>query len=141
MIGSVVRRFSFCTLLAFLPFACAKAEQDQMSSYHVGIFYPNGADIVGYTVEKNITDKFYSFYTFGFPAIASIGATYYEKNTGDGFVTSAGIGLGYLSMFHASISYQWKIETSDYFKLGAGVAATLVYNGAFPVISYEHRFR
>jgi hypothetical protein len=123
-----------------VPFAFAGADEENMRSYHLGFLYPNGADIGGYTVEKNIQNNLYSFYTFGFPAIASIGVSYYENYEGDGFATSAGVGLGYLSMFHASISYQWKIEKADYIKVGAGLAATLVYNGAFPVISYEHRF-
>jgi len=112
-----------------------------MKSYHLGVLYPAGADIAGYTVEHKIKDKLYRFYTFGFPAVASVGLAYYENYEGNGFVTSAGVGLGYLSMVHGSVAYQWKVEETDYLKLGAGFATSLVYNGAFPVLSYEHRFR
>jgi hypothetical protein len=140
MIASILMRFPIYSFWALIPFACANAEEDNLRSYHLGIFYPNGADIAGYTVEKHIKNNFYSFYTFGFPAIASIGATYYDKYEDNGLAASFGVGLGYLSMIHGSIFYQWKFEKSDYIKLGAGLATTLVYNGAFPVISYEHRF-
>ena len=110
-------------------------------SYHLGFMYPNGADIAGYTHEHQINDKLYRFYTFGFPAVASIGLAYYANYEGNGFASSIGVGLGYLSMIHGSIAYQWKIEEADYVKLGAGIATSLVYNGAFPVLSYEHRFQ
>jgi len=108
----------------------------------LGLLYPNGADIAGYTVEskKLGNDNIYYFYTFGFPAMASAGVSYYENYAGSGLAASLGVGLGYLSMAHGSIFYQWQIKDSDYVKLGAGLSSTLVYNGAFPVLSYEHRF-
>ena len=104
--------------------------------------YPSGADIAGYTVEskEQSKDNIYYFYTFGFHAIASAGVSYYENYAGNGFAASLGAGLGYLSMAHGSISYQWQVKDADYVKLGVGLASTLVYNGAFPVLSYEHRF-
>lgn len=113
-----------------------------MRSYHLGFMYPNGADIAGYTVESKDQSKnnIYYFYTFGFPSFASAGVSYYEKYEGNGLAVSLGVGLGFLSLLHGSIAYQWQIMETDYVKLGAGYASTLVYNGAFPVISYEHRF-
>ncbi len=106
----------------------------------MGLMYPNGADIAGYTVESNILGNIYYFYTFGFPAVASAGISYYANHEGNGLAASFGVGLGYLSMTHLSIFYQWQIRETDYLKLGAGFSSTLVYNGAFPVMSYEHRF-
>lgn len=111
-----------------------------MRSYHLGLMYPNGADIVGYTVEHKIKGNLYRFYTFGLPSVASIGLIHYANYEGNGISTSFGVGLGYLSMIHGSMSYQWKIAETDYMKLGVGLATSLVYNGAFPVVSYEHRF-
>jgi hypothetical protein len=140
MMTSISKQVSICCVLALVPFACAGAGEENMRSYHLGLLYPNGADIAGYTVEDKIKGNIYRFYTFGFPAIASIGVTYYENYEGNGLATSVGVGLGFLSMIHGSIAYQWKIEEADYVKLGVGLATTLVYNGAFPVLSYEHRF-
>jgi len=140
MTTSISRMIFCCCVVALSPFACAGADEGNIRSYHLGFMYPNGADIAGYTVERKIKDNLYRFYTFGFPAVASIGVAYYANYEGNGFASSFGVGLGYLSMVHGSIAYQWKMEEADYVKLGVGIATSLVYNGAFPVLSYEHRF-
>jgi hypothetical protein len=136
-----MRDVFICCYMALAPFACACADEGNMRSYHLGFMYPNGADVAGYTVEDRIKDNIYRFYTFGLPSIASIGVTYYENYEGNGLAASCGVGLGVLSMIHGSLAYQWQVKETDYVKLGVGLATSLVYNGAFPVVSYEHRFR
>lgn len=140
MLKSFSMKATATCVLAFMPFVCVNADELNTRSYHLGLLYPNGADIAGYTVESNVLGNVFYFYTFGFPAVASAGLSYYTNHEGNGLVASFGVGLGYLSMTHQTIFYQWKIMETDYLKLGAGYSSTLVYNGAFPVMSYEHRF-
>ena len=55
-----------------------------------------------------------------------------------GLSTTFGVDIG--SIMYGSIAYQWKIQEMDFIKLGAGITTGVAYSGAFPVVSYEHRF-
>lgn len=94
--------------------------------------------MAGYSVEKEFSHNVYSFYTFGFPALAAIGLTYYQRYNGDGVTATAGAGIGFV--LYGSVGYQWRTGKQDYIKLGAGLATGVAYSGAIPVLSYEHRF-
>ena len=110
-----------------------------MGSVHFGAMYPNGVDFVGYTVEAKIKSNTYRFYTFGFPSIAAAGLSYYENYEGNGMAAALGVGIG--SVMYGSIAYQWQIASTQFVKLGAGLTASIIYSGVYPVLSYEHRFR
>ncbi len=104
----------------------------------MGFLYPNGVDVVGYTVEKRIGNDFYGFYTFGFPSLAAAGLSYYSDFEGSGLSGTIGIGIGFV--LYGSLAYQWKISGMHYIKTGAGYATGIVYTGVYPVLSYEYRF-
>jgi len=107
-------------------------------SFHLGLMHPNGVDMAGYSVERKFSNDIYRFYNFGFPSLAAIGFTYYEKHKGNGFTATAGVGIGFV--MYGSVAYQWKVEQQHYLKFGAGLATGVAYSGAFPVMSYEYRF-
>ena len=115
------------------------ASDEKMSSYHYGLFHPNGIDIFGYSVEEKISKNTYKYISYGIPSFAAIGVNYYQNYTGNGFTTSAGVGLG--TLFNASVVYQIHASGDNYFKLGAGFTSNIAYNGFFPVLSYEQRFK
>lgn len=108
------------------------------SSAHVGLVHPEGVDVAGYSVENKIDRNIYSFYTFGFPSLAAIGFSYYEKYAGSGFSATAGVGVGFV--LYGSVSYQISAGQYDFIKAGAGWGAGVAYSGWYPVLSYEHRF-
>ena len=134
-ISSIV---AICCILALAPFTCAVADEGEMRSFHLGILHPNGVDFVGYSVEEKFKNDIYYFYTYGFPSIAALGLAYYANHEDDGLTGTFGIGIG--SVMYGAIAYQWKIKATHFVKLGAGVTTSIVYTGAFPVLSYEHRF-
>jgi len=105
---------------------------------HFGLLYPNGVDVVGYTVESKLTDYFYRYYTFGFPALAAVGLSYYGSYWGNGFTAAIGVGIG--SILNGALAYQWQMDKSRYLKLGAGMTVGVAYGGVYPVLSYEYRF-
>lgn len=115
------------------------ASEERVSSYHYGIFHPNGIDVFGYSVEEKISANTYKYYSYGIPSFAAIGVNYYQNYTGSGITTSAGIGLG--TLFNVSVAYQIRASSENYFKIGAGFTSNIAYNGFFPVISYEQRFK
>lgn len=125
-------------LLLIVPAAYAVVEEPSVQSVHAGFLYPNGVDVVGYSVEKQIRDHLYRFYTFGIPSFAAIGVGYYKNYDGNGLSAAFGVGIG--SIMYGSLSYQWKIGKVDYLKLGAGVTTGVAYTGSYPVVSYEYRF-
>lgn len=145
--ASNTEKGSFYCVMALVLFACAGvcegAEETRTKSMHFGMLYPNGVDMVGYTIEDKLNDNFYRYYTFGFPSFASIGISYYKNYAGDGLTASIGTGVGFLNQVNGSVAYQWQIQQSKesaFIKLGIGYAASLVFNGAIPVLSYEQRF-
>ena len=105
---------------------------------HFGLLYPNGVDVVGYSVEKRISANVYRFYTFGIPSLAAVGLSYYGSYGGDGLTSTLGVGIG--SVLYGSLAYQWQMDKSRYWKLGAGVTFGVAYGGVYPVLSYEYRF-
>lgn len=113
--------------------------EEGASSIHAGFLYPNGVDIVGYTTEKKLDDynKIFRFYTFGLPSIAAAGLAYYENFVGNGFIFTAGVGVG--SVFYSSAAYQLRLDKNQYLKFGAGLAAGVAYTGIYPALSYEYR--
>ena len=138
MNSGLLKYLSFCAL-ALLPWTHGYAQDDEsIRSAHFGLFYSNGVDIAGYTVEKRINADVYSFYTFGFPALAALGLSYYRSYEGDGFTSSIGVGIG--SVLYGSMAYQWQTDKLHYLKLGAGLTVGVAYGGVYPVLSYEYRF-
>jgi len=110
----------------------------RVQSVHLGLVHPAGVDAVGYSVEGKFSNDLYSFYTFGYPALAAMGFTYYEQYGGNGLTATAGVGIGFI--LYGSVAYQWRIGQQHFFKFGAGLGTGVSYNGAFPVLSYEYRF-
>ena len=136
---SVYKQSIISIIIIMLLCEPAVASDEKISSYHYGLFHPNGVDIFGYSVEEKISEGVYRFYTFGIPSFAAIGVNYYKNYAGNGITTTASVGLG--TLFSASVAYQFKVSANDYFKLGAGYTSNIAYNGFFPVLSYEQRFR
>lgn len=124
---------------AFICFSGVAVADDQAANFHAGFLYPNGVDVVGYTVERKLeaSEKLYHFYTFGFPSLAATGISYYQNFVDNGFVATAGVGIGFV--LYSSVAYQWRVGCRQYLKLGAGYATGIAYSGAFPALSYEHR--
>lgn len=129
---------SACFLLIIPSYVNALAGEGKTESFHLGALYPNGVDVAGYTVEKEISNNAYLFYTFGLPSVAALGISYYNNYNGDGFTGTVGVGIG--SAAYGSLAYQWKLKERDFLKLGAGVTAGIAYSGLYPVLSFEHRF-
>ncbi len=116
--------------------------EDGGRSWHAGLFYPQGVDAVGYTVEKGLTEHLYGYYTFGFPALAAAGISYYQSYNGEGWTASAGTGIGFLNQGNFSLAYQWPLATDGdqmFLKMGIGYFGSLIANGPFPVLSIERR--
>ncbi len=129
--------FIVCVLL-LAPALGAAEEGTATASVHAGFLYPNGVDLVGYTVEKSISNNVYYFYTFGLPSLAAAGLCYYADYEGNGLSGTIGVGIG--SVLYASVVYQWKIAGKQYLKTGAGFTTGIAYTGAYPALSYEYRF-
>lgn len=110
----------------------------KVTSYHGGLFHPNGVDLGGYSVEKGTPEGFHWFYTLGFPSFAAAGLSYYDDYAGNGKVATVGIGIGFAAF--GSYSYQWHLGDHQYLKAGLGLTSGVAYSGVFPVLSYERRF-
>lgn len=108
------------------------------TSVHAGFFHPAGVDLVGYTSEHETDHGFYWYYTFGFPSLAAVGVSLYSEHDGNGPVFTAGVGIG--AVAYASLAYQIRAAPGHYFNIGGGYATSIVYNGLYPVLSYEMRF-
>jgi len=135
---TMLKRVLIILILFFAPSLSAAEERTATSLVHAGFLYPNGVDLAGYTVERSIADNVYYFYTFGFPSLAAAGLSYYADYEGNGLSGTIGVGLG--SVLYASLVYQWKIADKQYLKTGAGFTTGIAYTGAYPALSYEHRF-
>lgn len=128
----------FCAALILLPLSCGYARGDEpVKSVHLGLFHPNGVDVLGYSVEKQFDNNIYTFYTFGFPSLAAIGYSYYKHHEADSFTGTLGVGIG--SVFYGSIAYQWITGDSHCLKLGVGWTTGVAYKGVYPVLTYEFR--
>ena len=135
----VLIKWAVCGVAGLVSFSFGYAQGDEsIKSIHLGLLYPNGVDVAGYSVEKKISADVYRFYTFGFPSLAAIGVSYCGDFGGDGFTCTVGVGIG--SVLYGSVAYQWQVNASHYWKLGAGVTAGVAYSGVYPVLSYEYRF-
>lgn len=142
----IKRKSSYYSSLALMICAChaACADEVRSRSTHIGFLYPNGVDVLGYSIEDKLGDHLYQYYTFGYPALASIGISYYANYTGNGLSASIGTGIGYLNQANGSIAYQWQLppdKESCFVKFGIGYAESLVFSGAFPVLSLEKRWQ
>ena len=135
----LAKRYIFLILLTILFCSQAIASDEETASYHFGFIHPNGLDMAGYSVEKKISEHTYKFYTFGIPSFAAIGVSYYHNYSDNGMTATASLGLG--TLFSASVAYQFKVDRNIYFKLGASYTSNIAYNGFFPVLSYEQRFK
>ncbi len=132
------------TLLALSLLGATNAARGEGGgrSWHAGLFYPHGVDVIGYTVENSFTEHLYGYYTFGFPALAAAGVNYYQSYRGEGWVASAGTGIGFLNQGNYSLAYQWPLAAGadpTFLKLGVGYFGSLIANGPFPVLSFERR--
>ncbi len=136
---TIIYRSAFFTILLLLSAAIsAQAAQEKVQSFHLGFLYPNGVDVIGYSVEEKMSRHTYRFYTFGIPSFAAIGLSYYDSFEGDGWCATVGVGIG--SIMYSSLAYQWRVNNQDYVKLGAGFTTGVAYTGGYPALSYEHRF-
>lgn len=107
-------------------------------SVHLGIMHPSGVDVVGYSVESQLTDNIYRFYNFGFPSIAALGLSYCENYSSYGLTGSLGVGIG--SVLYGSVAYQFPLAKMQFLKVGIGLTTSIAYSGGHSVLSYEHRF-
>lgn len=114
------------------------SRKPKVSSFHAGIFHPNGVDLVGYSVERETAEGLHWFYTLGFPSFAAGGLSYYENYRDNGMFATVGIGIG--SAAYASLGYQWRLSGKQYLKTGLGFTGGVAYSGLIPVLSYEHRY-
>lgn len=115
------------------------APQGRTASFHAGLLYPNGVDVAGYTVERELRPGVYRYYTFGVPSLAAAGVAYYGNYGGNGVTATAGVGIG--SVMYASLAYQIRVGEAHFVKLGGGVTTGIAYTGAYPVLSYEFRYQ
>lgn len=106
---------------------------------HAGFLDPNGVDLVGYSVEHDLSNNFHGFYTFGFPSLAAAGITYYGNYNGNGPAVTVGAGIG--SVLYASLVYRLLVTERHIVKLGGGYTTGIAYTGLFPALSYELRFK
>jgi len=127
--------FFLCLFMTSIETVAADVSHD---SIHLGLMYPSGVDVVGYTVEQPLSAKVYRFYTFGVPSLAAIGINYYDDYQGNGFTGTLGVGIG--SVLYGSLAYQLRLVEMQYVKIGAGLTTSIVYTGVYPVFSYEYRF-
>jgi hypothetical protein len=107
-------------------------------SLHLGLFHPNGVDVLGFSVEQQINSNEYWFYNVGIPSFAAVGYSYYQHHAESGFLLTTGVGIGFV--LYGSLAYQWLIKPQHLLKLGAVWATGVAYTGALPVVSYEYRF-
>lgn len=127
------------TGMAGAAFAETAAAQGRISSIHAGFLDPKGVDLFGYSVEHDLTNNFYSFYTFGLPSLAATGISYYGNYNGNGPAVTIGIGVG--SVLYTAAVYQLHVAERHVIKLGGGYTTGVAYTGLFPALSYELRFK
>ena len=145
---NVKNKWSLACLLLVFSIAHASAADEAVRSFHVGVWHPNGIDLIGYSVERHMDNELYWYYTIGVPSVLAIGITHYSNRDGNGLTGTLGAGLGY--SLYAAIAYQVKLGNKNFLKLG--VASTLAtyypfapseesyYVGITGVIAYEYRF-
>jgi len=126
------------TLFLFISVVDADAADAGIKSFHYGFMHPSGVDLVGYTVERQVTSDVYGYYTFGFPSLAAAGLAYYSAYEGNGLTGTLGVGIG--SVLYGSVAYQIEFNKKHYLKIGIGLTTSVAYNGAFPVVSYENKY-
>jgi len=137
--GARITKMKLMLCIFFLFLAPAvNAVEIAYSSIHIGIMHPNGVDLVGYSTEKQLNNHWYRFYTFGLPALAATGFSYYDYYQGNGFTHTLGIGIG--SVIYGSIAYQHQLNKKQYLKIGVGLTTGIAYSGIYPVFAYENRF-
>ena len=130
-----------------LSIAQAGAAAASEKSFHLGVVHPSGANLIGYSVERQMDDKLYWYYTIGVPSILAVGITHYSNRDGNGLTATLGGGLGY--SLYASIAYQMKLGNNNFLKLGTGLALATYYPyvssdesydiQTIPVIACEYR--
>lgn len=136
-----------CLLLVF-SIVQPSAADEAVRSFHVGVFHPNGIDLLGYSVERHMDNRLYWYYTIGVPSFLAIGITHYNKRDGNGLTATLGAGLGYT--LYAAIAYQVKLGSKHFLKLGAASTVATYYPFApseesyyvktTGIIAYEYRF-
>lgn len=115
------------------------AAPERTTSVHAGFLDPNGVDVIGYSAERDLSNNFYHFYTFGFPSLAATGISYYCNYNGNGLAATVGIGIG--SVAYTSLVYQLHFAERHVIKLGGGYTTGVAYTGLYPALSYEMRFK
>jgi len=141
-------KWSLASLLLVISIAHAGAADEAVRSFHVGVWHPNGIDLIGYSVERRMNKKLYWYYTIGLPSVLAIGITHYSNRGGNGLAATLGAGLGY--SLYAAMAYQVKLGNKNFLKLGAASTIATYYPFApseeshyvqiHPVIAYEYRF-
>ena len=139
MMDPLLRKKGIIAVLLLASSAFARGADEEIESLHFGFLDPKGVDVFGYSSEKRLNNNVYRFYTFGLPSIAAIGINYYANGYGQNGV-NATIGAGIGSVAYVSLAYGWKLDATSNLKLGAGYTAGIAYSGAYPVLSYEHKF-
>ena len=131
--------FAFAAMAGLSSNVRAESLRERVPTLHAGFLNQNGVDIAGYSVEQRLRNKIYWFYTFGMPSIAAAGISYYTDFNKNGPVATIGVGIG--SVLYSSLVYQFRISDKHFIKAGAGYTTGILYNGIYPAVSYEMRFR
>jgi hypothetical protein len=102
-----------------LTAACAAGDgtPHKVSSFHAGLFRPDGVDLIGYSVEERTHQGMYWYYAPGFPPSAAIGLSYHGDYRASGPFITGGIGIG--SILYGSLGYQWPLGDNQYIRAGA----------------------
>ncbi len=56
---NVINTWSLATLLLVFSIAHAGAADEASRSFHAGVLHPNGIDLFGYSVERNMDNKLF----------------------------------------------------------------------------------
>jgi len=138
-----VRACAAALLLALLPAANALAvTQEELHAQHLSVMVgpsPYGWNFVGARKDLYSDQQTDLFVTAGLGTIllGVGGAVYLNDRNADSFVLSAVAGI---AGFHGGVSYQWKVNATDFIHVGVHVGSYfLQYNGVLPIVSWEHR--
>ena len=88
-------KWSLASVLLVFSIAHAGAADVAVRSFYVGVWHPNGIDLIEYSIERHMDNKLYWYYTIGVPSVLAIGITHYSNRDGNGLTATLGAGLGY----------------------------------------------
>jgi len=135
-------RLAVFLLLALVPAPSWGVTQAELHAQQLSVLVgpsPYGWNLVG--VRKDLyTDRQTDlFATAGLgPILVGLGgAVFLNDRSGDSFVVS---GVAGLVGIHAGVSYQWKVNPTDFIHFGLHVGSWYWHHeGVLPIVAWEHR--